>query len=208
MKNKIIWAAAEEMVTRGLKFTMGDLAAKLRVSKTTLYEHFASKEEIINAVLAVALDDMRQQDEAIYADPMLTLPEKLQALFTVVPDIFGPINNQRIYEDLRCYHPGGQEMLEAFKQEQFRCQSALLAECIASKTARPVNLPVLQQVLVSATNELFTYRFLTENKLTIADALADLADIIIFGLLSRDGGRADGQSGQKAGAGHVSSNEA
>ena len=102
MKNKIIWAAAEEMVTRGLKFTMGDLAAKLRVSKTTLYEHFASKEEIINAVLAVALDDMRQQDEAIYADPMLTLPEKLQALFTVVPDIFGPINNQRIYEDLRC----------------------------------------------------------------------------------------------------------
>ena len=99
-------------------------------------------------------------------------------------------------------------MLEAFKQEQFRCQSALLAECIASKTARPVNLPVLQQVLVSATNELFTYRFLTENKLTIADALADLADIIIFGLLSRDGGRADGQSGQKAGAGHVSSSEA
>ena len=189
MREKIIWAAAEEMVTRGLKFTMGDLAGKLHVSKTSLYEHFSSKEEIINGVLEVALEDMRQQDDAIYSDSALSLPEKLQALFTVVPDIFGPINNRRIYEDLRQYHPGGEATIEAFRQEQFRRQSALIAEGIASRTARPINMQVLQQVIVSATNELFTYRFLAENNMTIADALADLADIVIFGLLPRDDGQ-------------------
>ena len=186
MRNKIIMAAAEEMITRGLKFTMGDLAAKLHVSKSSLYEYFSSKEDIINGVLAMAIDDMRRLDDAIYDAPNLSLPEKLRALFKVVPTVFGPINNRRLFEDLRLRHPGGEQIIAAFKEEQFRRQSALITEGLKTQSVRNVNLQVLQQLMVSATNELFTYRFLADNNMTVADALSALADIIVFGLIPQN----------------------
>lgn len=186
MRNKIVMAAAEEMIARGLKFTMGDLAAKLHVSKSSLYEYFPSKEAIVNGVLEMALDDMRRLDDAIYDDPKLSLAEKLRALFEVVPTVFGPINNRRLFDDLRLHHPDGEKMIAAFKEEQFRRQSALIAEGVANQSIRRVNMQVLQQLMVSATNDLFTYRFLADSNMTIADALAALADIIVFGLMPQN----------------------
>ena len=186
MRERIIMAAAEEMLTRGLKFTMGELAGKLHVSKTSLYEQFSSKDELINGVLEMALDDMRRLDDAIYDDPTLSLAEKLRALFKVVPTVFGPINNRRLFDDLRLHHPGGEQMIAAFKEEQFRRQSALIAEGVANQSVRRVNMQVLQQLMVSATNDLFTYRFLADSNMTIADALAALADIIVFGLMPQN----------------------
>ena len=105
------------------------------------------------------------------------------ALFKVTPTLFGPINNRRIYDDMLLHHPGGEQMLDAFREEQFRRQSALIAEGVATQSVRCVNMRVLQQLLLGATSELFTYRFLTENNMTIADAMAALADIVVFGLV-------------------------
>lgn len=186
MRDKIVMAAAEEMIARGLKFTMGDLAGKLHVSKSSLYEYFPSKDAIVNGVLEMALDDMRRLDDAIYDDPKLSLAEKLRSLFEVVPTVFGPINNRRLFDDLRLHHPDGEQMIAAFKEEQFRRQSALIAEGVANQSVRRVNMQVLQQLMVSATNELFTYRFLADSNMTIADALAALADIIVFGLMPQN----------------------
>lgn len=196
MREKMIMAAAEEMLARGLKFTMGELAAKLHVSKTSLYEQFNSKEALINGVLEMALEDMRRQDEAIYNDAALSLTEKLLALFKVTPTLFGPINNRRIYDDLLLHHPGGEQMLDAFREEQFRRQSALIAEGVANQSVRGVNMRVLQQLLLGATSELFTYRFLTENNMTIADAMAALADIVVFGLLPHPAEKRTAQEGE------------
>ena len=196
MRERIIMAAAEEMLTRGLKFTMGELAGKLHVSKTSLYEQFSSKDELINGVLEMALEDMRRQDEAIYNDASLSLTEKLLALFKVTPTLFGPINNRRIYDDLLLHHPGGEQMLDAFREEQFRRQSALIAEGIAAQSVRSINMRVLQQLLLGATSELFTYLFLTENNMTIADAMAALADIVVFGLVAHSEDAATTQAGE------------
>ena len=196
MRERIIMAAAEEMLTRGLKFTMGELAGKLHVSKTSLYEQFSSKDELINGVLEMALEDMRRQDEAIYNDASLSLTEKLLALFKVTPTLFGPINNRRIYDDLLLHHPGGEQMLDAFREEQFRRQSALIAEGIAAQSVCSINMRVLQQLLLGATSELFTYRFLTENNMTIADAMAALADIVVFGLVAHSEDAATTQAGE------------
>ena len=196
MRERIIMAAAEEMLTRGLKFTMGELAGKLHVSKTSLYEQFSSKDELINGVLEMALEDMRRQDEAIYNDASLSLTEKLLALFKVTPTLFGPINNRRIYDDLLLHHPGGEQMLDAFREEQLRRQSALIAEGIAAQSVRSINMRVLQQLLLGATSELFTYRFLTENNMTIADAMAALADIVVFGLVAHSEDAATTQAGE------------
>ena len=51
IREKIIKEALREINCRGSDFHMDDLARNLRISKRTLYEHFASKQAIIEESL-------------------------------------------------------------------------------------------------------------------------------------------------------------
>ena len=49
-REKIINAAIDEFVDKGLKFTMDDVAKRLYMSKKTLYTVFKDKEEMLLAL--------------------------------------------------------------------------------------------------------------------------------------------------------------
>lgn len=183
MRNRILMAAADEMKTRGVKFTMSDLARRLSLSKTSLYEHFASKNELVHDILATAIHDVEEQADKIYNSPGLSTAEKIQALLKVSPQVFGSINNNSLYDDLRHYYPNEWQMVSDFRDEQLNRLTSLVAQNIESHSLRPVNVSVLKQIVTSVTNDLFNYRFLEENNMTYPDALSAMADIIVFGLL-------------------------
>ena len=65
MKDTILAAAIEEVTLRGLRFTMQDLATRLRVSKRSIYENFSSKEELVSYMVDAILTDMSTQEQAI-----------------------------------------------------------------------------------------------------------------------------------------------
>lgn len=182
MRNQILKAAAEEMMTRGVKFTMSNLASRLSISKTSLYEHFASKNELIYHVLAIAIADIKSQDEEIYANSSLTLTGKIHALLKVAPKSFGPISNRHIYDDLCHYYPEEFKLVQEFRGQQIDRLSELIARGIELRVIRPVNIKVLRQIVRSATQELFSYSFLSENNMTFPDALAAMSDILVLGL--------------------------
>ena len=57
MKEEIVKRALNDFMQYGFKtFTMDDLASKMGISKKTLYEHFPSKNDLVEAVLDYALD--------------------------------------------------------------------------------------------------------------------------------------------------------
>lgn len=176
-------AAADEMKTRGVKFTMSDLAQRLSLSKTSLYEHFASKNELVHAILATAIHDVEKQDNEIYNNFELSIAEKIQALLKVSPQVFGSINNNSLYDDLHHYYPNEWQMVSDFRDEQLNRLTALIIQNMENHSLRPVNVPVFKQIVASVTNDLFNYRFLEENNMTYPDALSAMADIIVFGLL-------------------------
>lgn len=60
---------------------------------------------------------------------------------------------------------------------------SLIVQGIENNSLRPINVPVLRQVVTSAMNDLFNYRFLEESNMTHADALSAMADIIMYALL-------------------------
>ena len=49
MRERIIMAVFDEIKLKSFKFTMNDLATRLSISKTSLYENFSSKAELIAA---------------------------------------------------------------------------------------------------------------------------------------------------------------
>ncbi|MCC5468147.1 TetR/AcrR family transcriptional regulator [Pelosinus baikalensis] len=183
MRNRILMAAADEMKTRGVKFTMSDLARRLSLSKTSLYEHFASKNELVHDILATAIQDVQNQEQEIYSNSGLSVAEKIQALLKVAPKVFGPINNHSLYDDLRHYYPEEWQLVSDFRQEQLNHLTSLIVQSIENNSLRPINVSVLKQIVTSAMNDLFNYRFLEESNMTHADALSAMADIIMFGLL-------------------------
>lgn len=182
MRNQILKAAAEEMLIRGIKFTMSNLAGRLSISKTSLYEHFSSKNELIYHVLAMAIADIQQQSEEIYANQSLTVTEKIHALLKVAPKVFGPLNNRHIYDDLCRYYPKEFQLVKEFRQQQIDGLSSLIIHGMETGLVRPVNIRVLRQIINSTTQDLFSYSFLSENNMTFTDALAAMSDILVLGL--------------------------
>ncbi|CQR75192.1 Bacterial regulatory protein, tetR family [Sporomusa ovata DSM 2662] len=183
MRNRILMAAADEMKTRGVKFTMSDLARRLSLSKTSLYEHFASKNELVHDIIATGTQDVQNQEQEIYNNSGLSVVEKIQALLKIAPKVFGSINNHSLYDDLRHYYPVEWQLVSDFRQEQLHHLTSFIIQSIETQSLRPVNVPVLRQIITSVTNDLFNYRFLEESNMTHADALSAMADIIVFGLL-------------------------
>ncbi|WP_094606830.1 hypothetical protein SPSIL_034510 [Sporomusa silvacetica DSM 10669] len=186
MRKRILMAAAEEMKTRGVKFTMSDLARRLSLSKTSLYEHFASKNELVHDILTTAIQDIQEQEQEIYSSPKLSTAEKIQALLKIAPKVFGAINNHSLYDDLRHYYPDEWHLVSDFRQEQLNHLTSFIIPNIENDLLRPINVAVLRQIIASAMNDLFNFRFLEESNMTHADALAAMADIAVYGLLPRN----------------------
>jgi AcrR family transcriptional regulator len=186
LRNRILMAAAEEMNIRGIKFTMSDLAKRLNVSKTSLYEHFSSKNELVHNILTTAIQDVRNQEEAISNNSELSIAEKIPALLKVAPTVFGPINNYRLYDELQHHYPDEFQMLKSFRGKQLNRLLSLIAQGIENNAVRPIDMKVLRQLVVSAMNDLFTYHFLSESNMTFPDALSAMSDIIVYGLLPKN----------------------
>lgn len=185
LRNRILMAAFEEMNVRGVKFTMSDLAKRLNVSKTSLYEHFSSKSELVQNILITVIQDIQEQEEAIYNNSELTFAEKIPTLLKVAPTVFGPINNYRLQDDLQLYYPKEFRIVEKFKEERQERFLFLIVQGIENNAIRPINTKVLRQLIVSTTNDLFSYHFLSASNMTAPDALAAMSDIIVNGLLPR-----------------------
>ena len=183
MRNQILMGAADEMKIRGVKFTMSDLARRLSLSKTSLYEHFASKNALVHDLLTTAIQDVHNQEQEIYNHSGLSAAKKVQALLKIAPKVFGSINNHSLYDDLRHYYPEEWQLVSEFRQDQLNRLTSLIVESIENNAIRPVNVSVLRQIVTSAMNDLFNYRFLEESNMTHADALSAMSDIIVFGLL-------------------------
>ncbi|SMC32606.1 TetR/AcrR family transcriptional regulator [Sporomusa malonica] len=186
MRNRILMAAADEMKSRGVKFTMSDLARRLSLSKTSLYEHFASKNELVHNILATAIQDFREQEQEIYGNDELSIADKIQALIKIAPRVFGSIYNRSLYDDLRHYHPNEWQLILDFQQEQLNRLTFFIIQNIETNSLRSINVPVLRQIITSTMSDLFHFRFLEESNLTHADALAAMADIIVYGLLPQN----------------------
>lgn len=180
-------AAFEEMNTRGVRFTMSDLARRLAVSKTTLYQHFASKDELIGAILDAVYADVRQQEERIIGDPALSFLEKIAGVLAVFPSVFGPINN-RLIDDIQRHLPEEKVKAELFRREKWQRVESLIGREIGEGRLRPINLAVLQSTYMLMSSVLVDYMFLTENNLSARDALAAFAEILTFGLVRVDKG--------------------
>ena len=84
-RERILAAAGRLFASRGINATsMNDLYLEARVSKRTLYQHFAGKDELVAAYLEAAEHDSGSGPLAVLARPDLAPRARLLELFTAL----------------------------------------------------------------------------------------------------------------------------
>ena len=111
MKEEIVKRALNDFMQYGFKtFTMDDLASKMGISKKTLYEHFPSKNDLVEAVLDYALDMSCKNVEAFVQGDGLVI-ENVYRNQKKVKEIFN-INSDRPIWELQKYYSKTYERME------------------------------------------------------------------------------------------------
>lgn len=180
MRQRIVSVAIEEMNENGRKFTMDDLAKRLGVSKRTLYENFSSKEQLINTVIDLFLDKVKEKDKQIINNENLSTIEKLRELALVIENELKYINEKTIYEAER-YYPKQWKKIEGWLRERAISQKKIIQDGIEKGELRNINPDVLIKVLNEAKNWIVNKKFLRDNNLTLSEVAASLVDIVLFG---------------------------
>ncbi|EAX48808.1 transcriptional regulator, TetR family [Thermosinus carboxydivorans Nor1] len=185
MKERILAAAAQEMNERGVKFTVDAVAARLGISKKTLYQYYPSKDALIAAIIDAALADMVAQKEQILASAE-PFPRLLAAVLTVRPKLFGKINDW-VMEDIKKFRPQEWQKIERYRREHTAVVMNLLEAGKREGFIRPIHSRVAAQMLLGAVGELLDYRFLAENNLSLSEALDAVTDVFLNGVLTKAG---------------------
>lgn len=185
LRNRIMMAAIEEINENGIKFTMADLAKRLAVSKSTLYTHFASKEEMVGAIVDSLMTNMQQKDEEIMNNKTLNIQEKLKALLLSEPTVLGGISNRFII-DLKRHLPEEWKKGEQCQERKWQLVECLLNQGSVTGDFRAVDLTITKVMFNATVNELLNQNFLMHSNLTFTDALGKMADILLFGIIRSD----------------------
>jgi AcrR family transcriptional regulator len=185
-------AALNEMNDRSIKFTMDDLARRLGMSKRTLYENFASKEEIVGFLLTEAIAEIKEKREAIINDDQLTICEKFKQVMTVRP-YWCTETTDRISIDIKRCMPEQWQKVEKAMDELWEITERLVQEGVRQGYFRPVFFPAVRTMFKGAFNEFANHTFLLQHKVTIREMVDYMTDILMFGLVEK---KADEQSDQ------------
>ena len=111
MKEDIVKRALNDFMQYGFKtFTMDDLANKMGMSKKTLYEHFPSKQDLVDACLDYALE-MSCTNVTTFIQGEGSVIENVYRNQKKVQEVFN-INSDRPIWELQKYYPKTYERME------------------------------------------------------------------------------------------------
>lgn len=183
MRTRIMAAAMAEMDEHGVRFTMNSLASRLAISKRTLYEHFESKEVLVEAIVDAVIAELQVQRLEIVNNPDLSLQEKLIRMLGVRSKLFAGVND-RVKLELGIQYPGLWKKAHQAQEEQWNVLDAVLREGIETGCFRPVFVPVLRKVLQGSVHEIIDYDFLLRNRTSFDEMIGHITDIVLYGIMA------------------------
>lgn len=113
LRTRILRLAREKFFRLGFyRVSVDSLVAELRTSKSSIYKHFGSKEDLVRAVMEDLNEEINGKLEAILADDRLSFFGKLTAVSEFTGKLLHQVSREFL-EDLRIHAP---EVWEDYQQ--------------------------------------------------------------------------------------------
>lgn len=181
LKDRILKVSISEAERKGFRFTMGELAKQLGMSTKTLYEYYPSKEELLNEMINLAIDELKMKEEILH-DSALNLLEKLQKCLVLIPTDFQFAQLQYL-EELQRYYPKQWETLDQFIHGQWTDIFSLIDEGIAANQIRPFNKEIFIEVYVGGLYRLMEHASKNRKMISLQDTMQEMVNILMLGIL-------------------------
>jgi len=191
IKYRIVKGAMELFMKYGVRsVAMDDIARHLSVSKKTLYQYFADKDEIVTTVADIHLN----HEQAQYEDLRLKAENAIDELVKISGCIKKDLQkmNPSLLFDLQKYHPKAWAAWLRHKQEHIGASIVRnLKQGIAEGFFRPeINTDILASARLELIQITFDERIFPTDRYNLAEVNLQLFDHFVYGVLTDKGRKA------------------
>jgi len=188
MEETILTAVADLFLKYGIRsVSMDDISHRLGISKKTLYENFDDKNDLVNQVTAMLLDERMKEYTAATEDSSNAI-EELFSMAKLMRKHFGELNPALMY-DLQKYHPDGWALF--LKHENDVVYHTVVdnlvrgvAECYFRED---IDVNVLAKMRVEQIHLSFDERLYPKDKFDFTEVQIQLFDHFVHGVLTESG---------------------
>ena len=180
MKEKILATMAEKIEAYGLrKFTIDEIAKDLKISKKTVYKHFASKNIMIQEYFETVIQtDKENTLKALEMD--CSLIDKLSAVVYAYHKYKIPV---RILDETSTFFPNEWKKIEDLKRFKLTALENILNEGINKGIIRSdIHLSVISLILETTSEAFLNSKFLNKNDLTFKQSTNEVLSILLNGI--------------------------
>lgn len=166
---------------KGLKFTMDDIAERLKISKKTLYKVFDDKEALFLAMVDYMFDTIKESEQAVVDDDSLSTVEKVHRILGVLPEGYKDVDLRQLYL-LKDRYPKIYKQVELRLETGWETTIELIERGIAEGSIVPVRIPILKMMLEASLEQFFQRDILIRNEISYQDALDEVVRILMEGI--------------------------
>ena len=182
LRVRILDEAAELFDTKGINFTMDELARSLGMSKKTIYTVFDNKRSIMIETIDRFFDEAFAEEQEIISDDSLSITEKLTLVLGRVPERYSDKDLTQLYV-LKQKYPAVYKHWHKCRENYWAEISSLLDQGIEEGSVKDISLPIFRTMFQSTIEKFFQDDVLVKNKIAYKDALAEVASIMIEGIV-------------------------
>lgn len=169
---------------QGLDFTMSELAARLGMSKKTLYVLFESKEALLLATVDSMFDEVKVSEAEILARQDLSLAEKIRRLVVVLPDSYQTLDWTRL-QGVEEKYPVMYRRIRQRLETGWEPTLDLLRQGVEQGVLRPFEPGLFRAVVEGAIEHFLSSNALEREGLGYVQAMDGMMDLLMEGILTR-----------------------
>lgn len=181
LKETILKGTLQVFNDKGLKFTMDDIAERLKISKKTLYKVFDDKEALFLAMVDYMFDTIKESERQVVEDERLSTAEKIHRVLGVLPEGYKDVDLRQLYL-LKDKYPRIYDQVELRLETGWETTIELLERGIEEGCIQPVKIPILKMMLEASVEQFFQRDVLVRNGITYQDALDEVVNILMEGI--------------------------
>ena len=185
LKETILKGTLHVINDKGLKFTMDDIAERLKISKKTLYKFFDDKEALFLAMVDYMFDTIKESERKVIENEQLSTVEKIHKVLGVLPEGYKDVDLRQLYL-LKDKYPKIYDQVEIRLETGWETIIELLEQGIAEGCIQPVKIPILKMMMEASVEQFFQRDILIRNNITYQDALDEVVNILMEGIRVHD----------------------
>lgn len=187
IKDKILKGAEDLFLRYGVRsISMDDIARHLSVSKKTLYQHFADKEDLVVEFSKNHLESQRKEYTAL-RDSSLNAIDHLAKIASCLKREMEDSNPSLLF-DLQKFHPKAWSVWTNFKKGIIKEIIDNLTTGIQEGTVREdINPEILAIVRLEIIQLAFNEEIFPRNKFKVGEVQAQIFDHFVLGVVTEKG---------------------